>query len=44
MYLHVHKLAMKKTVSKRQQQTSVRGYEIGCLPFYRSLLHKRANQ
>ena len=24
-----------KTVSKRQYQTSVRGYKIMCLPFYR---------
>ena len=23
MYLHVHKLAMKMTVSKRQQQTNI---------------------
>ena len=34
-FWYLYKLMMKmKTVSQRQKQTSVRGYEIRCLPFY----------
>ena len=42
-FSYLNKLIMKmKTVSKQQWQTSVRGYKIMCLPFYR--LQIRTNQ
>ena len=40
-FWYLYKLTMKmKTVSKRQWQTSVRGYQMMCLPIYHLIINK----